>query len=90
MSTPSSSDTGRNLGIGCFMVPLGGASGAMVAVLVSKIVAFFMRVPDCAEGMAVPCNWYQYAGVGALVGALSLPTLVLLRLMRAPRTDNTK
>ena len=84
------SDRGRNAGIGCFMVPLGFASGAMVAVLVAKIVAFFMHVPDCAEGMAVPCNWYQYAGVGGLLGALSLPTLVLWRLAQSPRTDTTK
>ena len=44
--------------IGCFMVPLGGVSGAMIAVLMSKIVAFFLKVSDCAEGMSVPCFWY--------------------------------
>ena len=65
------------------------ASGAMVAVLVSKIVAFFLKVPDCAEGMSVPCFWYKYAGVGALVGALTLPTLVLRRLLQSAPPDTT-
>jgi hypothetical protein len=83
------SDRGRNAGIGCLMLPLGAASGAMVAVLVSKIVAFFLKVPDCAEGMSVPCFWYKYAGVGALFGALTLPTLVLWRLA-GPRSAKPK
>ena len=28
------------------------------------------------------CNWYVYVGVGGILGALSLPTLVLMRLSR--------
>ena len=74
--------------IGCFMLPLGAVSGAMVAVLVSKIVAFFTKAPTCPE---IPtCNWHVYAGIGALLGGLSLPVLVLRRLMqRAPR-DNSQ
>ena len=70
-------DLGRNLFIGCFMTPLGLMSGAMVGVLVSKIVAWVTNAPAC-EGIPT-CNWYMYAGVGALVG-LSLPVLVLRSL----------
>ena len=72
--------------IGCFMVPLGAVSGAMVAVLISKLVAFFMKVPSCPE---IPtCNWHVYAGVGALLGGLSLPALVIRRLMQPAPSDN--
>jgi hypothetical protein len=72
--------------IGCFMLPLGAVSGAMVAVLVSKIVAFFTKAPTCPE---IPtCNWHVYAGVGALLGGLSLPALVIRRLMQPAPPDN--
>ena len=71
--------------IGCFMVPLGAVSGAMVAVLVSKMVAFFTKAPSCPD---IPtCNWHVYAGVGALLGGLSLPALVIRRLTQ-PAPDN--
>lgn len=73
-------DLGRNLAIGCFMTPLGAMSGAMVGVLVSKIVAWLTKAPVC-EGIPT-CNWYVYAGWGALVG-LSLPVLVLRRLFQS-------
>lgn len=72
-------DRGRNLAIGCFMTPLGALSGAMVGVLVSKIMAWLTNAPAC-DGIPT-CNWYAYAGVGALVG-LSLPVLVLRRLFQ--------
>jgi hypothetical protein len=34
------------VGIGCFMAWIGGMSGAMIAVLVSKFVAFLTRAPS--------------------------------------------
>ena len=81
------SDRGRNAAIGCFMVPLGAFSGAMVAVLVAKVVAFFMKAPSCPD---IPtCDWYVYAGLGALIGALSLPALVLRRLLSSAPPDPT-
>ena len=68
--------------IGCLMVPVGAVSGAMIAVLLSKIVAYFMKAPSCPD---IPtCDWYIYAGIGALLGALSLPALVIRRLLSAP------
>ena len=75
--------------IGCFMVPIGAVSGAMIAVLVSKIVAYFTKAPSCPD---IPtCDWHVYAGVGALLGALSLPVLVIRRLLQpAPSHDNNR
>ena len=70
----------RNVGVGCFTAFIGLWSGAMVAVLVGKIVEGIRGAPSCA-GLPI-CNWHVYAAVGALLGALSLPTLVLSRLRR--------
>jgi hypothetical protein len=64
------------------MVWIGAFSGGMVGVLVSKGVAFFARAPKC-DGIPT-CDWYIYAGVGAAIGALSLPWLVVSALRRAP------
>ena len=52
----------------------------MVAVLIGKIVGAARSAPSC-EGVPV-CNWHVYAAVGAAVGAISLPVLVLTRLRR--------
>jgi hypothetical protein len=82
------SDRGRNVAIGCLMFPIGGISGAMVAVLISKLVAFFMKAPSCS---GIPtCDWYVYAGVGALTGAFTLPALVTWRLLRRAPNDHTE
>lgn len=78
---PRNPDLGRNLAIGCFMTPLGALSGAMVGVLGSKVVAWLTNAPMC-DGIPT-CNWYVYAGWGALAG-LTLPVLVLRRLFQAP------
>lgn len=69
---------GRKFGLGCFTFVIGGFSGGMVAVLIGRLVAFFTKAPSC-EGLPI-CNWYVYAGIGALVGAVSLPALVLRRI----------
>ncbi len=82
---PRNPDTGRNVAIGCLTLPLGFFSGAMVGVLVSKLVAWVTKAPSCPD---IPsCDWYVYAGWGGLLGALSLPTLVLRRLYGGPRPD---
>lgn len=71
---------GRKFGLGCFTMVIGGFSGGMTAVLVGKIIAGLRNAPGC-EGLPV-CNWHVYVGVGGLIGALSLPWLVLNRLGR--------
>jgi hypothetical protein len=74
----------RRVAIGCFTTVLGFMSGAMVAVLLSTVVAFATRAPVCPD---VPtCNWYVYAGIGGLIGAISLPSLVLWTISRPKKT----
>ena len=80
-SAPSAEDrTARNIGVGCFTTFIGLWSGAMVAVLIGKIVEGIRGAPSC-EGLPM-CNWNVYAAAGAVVGAVSLPVLVLARLRR--------
>lgn len=76
----------RVVGIGCFMAWIGALSGAMIAVLVSKGVAFFAKAPRC-DGIPT-CDWYIYAAVGGGIGFLTLPWLVIsaLRRPKAPGT----
>ena len=71
---------GRKFGLGCFTFIVGGFSGGMVAVLIGMIVEGLKKSPRC-EGLPV-CNWYVYVGIGAVIGAASLPTLILYRLRR--------
>jgi hypothetical protein len=72
---PPRVSTTRKVAIGCFSSWLGFVSGAMVAALLSKFAAFVMRANAC-DGLPA-CNWYIWAGIGGLVGALTLPLLVL-------------
>ena len=70
----------RNVGVGCFTAFAGFWSGGMVAVLIGRIVEGVRGSPSC-DGLPI-CNWNVYAAVGALIGAISLPVLVLRRLRR--------
>lgn len=69
---------GRKFGLGCFTFVIGFFSGGMVAVLLGRIVAGLRQAPSC-EGLPL-CDWWVYVGVGGLIGAISLPILVLRRL----------
>ena len=82
MNAPPLPSRGRLVAIGCFMAWIGAFSGAMIAVLVSKGVAFFAKAPAC-EGIPT-CDWYIYAAVGAGIGFLTLPWLVVSALRRPP------
>ena len=72
--------TARNIGVGCFTTFIGVWSGAMVAVLIGKFVEGMRGAPSC-QGLPL-CNWHVYAAAGAVVGAVTLPLLVLSRLRR--------
>jgi hypothetical protein len=76
---------GRRVALGCLTAFLGAISGMMVAVLLSVFVAFLTRAPRCPD---IPsCNWYVYAGYGAIVGGLSLPAVVLWTISRPRKTN---
>ena len=76
----------RNIGVGCITAVAGFFSGGMIAVFVGKVVGS-VRGCQPAEGLPA-CNWWVYAGIGAVIGALTLPVLALRRLMRAPPDES--
>ena len=70
----------RNIGVGCLTTVAGFFSGGMIAVMVGNFVG---RMQGCKPPEGLPaCNWWVYAGIGAVVGALTLPVLALRRLSR--------
>jgi hypothetical protein len=70
----------RNIGVGCVTTVAGFFSGGMIAVLVGKFVG---SMQGCKPPEGLPaCNWWVYAAIGAIVGALTLPVLALRRLSR--------
>ncbi len=72
----------RNIGVGCITTLAGFFSGGMIAVLVAKFVG---SAQGCQPPEGLPaCNWWVYAGVGALIGAVTLPVLALGRLNSRP------
>jgi hypothetical protein len=76
----------RRVAIGCFTTWLGFCSGAMVAALVARMVAFLTRASACS---GIPsCNWYIYALVGGGIGAVTLPLLVLRTLGKPAKGSN--
>lgn len=70
----------RNIGVGCFSTFVGFWSGGMIGVLLGKIVG---TARNCVPPEGLPaCDWYWYAAVGMVIGATTLPVLVLSRLRR--------
>jgi branched-subunit amino acid permease len=50
----------------------------MIGVLIAKIVG---SVRNCEPATGLPaCDWHVYAGLGMLIGAVTLPVLALIRL----------
>jgi hypothetical protein len=76
----------RNIGVGCFTFVIGAFSAAMVAVLIGTVIETIRRSPRC-DGLPI-CNWYVYALIGAILGAVSLPVLVLRRLRQSDARDD--
>ena len=75
----------RRIGVGCVTVVAGFFSGGMVGVMLAKIVG---SIRGCNPGPELPaCDWHVYAGVGMLIGVVTLPVLALNRLRRADRVD---
>ena len=70
------------LGVGCITLVSGFFGGGMIAVLIAKIVGFARKcTPDGETG--APCNWYNFAVVGALAGMVLFPTIATLLLRRS-------
>jgi hypothetical protein len=78
----------RAVGVGCLMTFLGFFSMAMVGVLFSAIAAKVTGAKACPDIPA--CNWYIYALIGGLCGAVSLPILVLRRMHQPPPGAGTQ
>ncbi len=82
-SDPQGARTAQYIGIGCLTAIAGAFSGGMIAVFVAKFVG---SATGCAPPAGLPaCNWYYYAPVGMLVGAVTLPLLSLWRFRRGDR-----
>ncbi len=71
------------IGVGCFTTFIGAISGAMIGVLLAVGVTFGTRCKPL-EGLPA-CDWHIFAGWGALIGAITLPTLALSRLRKRDR-----
>jgi hypothetical protein len=66
------------IAIGCLTTVAGFFSGGMIAVFVGKVVG---SATGCKPLEGLPaCNWWVYAGIGGVIGAITLPVLVLTRL----------
>ena len=59
----------------------------MIGVLVGKVAG---NVRGCAPIEGTPaCDWYYFAAAGMILGATTLPILVLRRLRRADSARQT-
>ena len=66
------------VGLGCMTAVSGFFGGAMVAVLIGKIVGFFTKC-QATEGTPA-CNWHIFALIGGAIGLVVLPTISIWRL----------
>lgn len=77
----------RRISLGCLSTFLGAVSCGMIAVLLSKVVAYVTHQRGCQD---IPsCNWLEYWAVGAAVGAVTLPILVFWVLGKPPKGDTS-
>ncbi|NUO63421.1 MAG: hypothetical protein HOQ11_12330 [Gemmatimonadaceae bacterium] len=72
----------RNTMVGCLTFVVGFFGGGMIAVLLGKGVDMARRcVPP--EGLPMCGDWALFAFGGGLIGAIFLPTMVLMKLRRS-------
>jgi MFS family permease len=80
--------TSRYVGVGCVTAVAGMFSGGMIGVFVAKVMG---SITNCKPDADLPaCNWHVYAGIGMLIGVISLPILAISRLRRGERTEAQK
>ncbi|HYN80763.1 MAG TPA: hypothetical protein VES88_04620 [Gemmatimonadaceae bacterium] len=74
--------------VGCLTLVAGLFSGGMIGVLIAKIVG---SARNCEPLTGLPaCDWHVYAGVGMLIGAVTLPVLALVRLRSSDAKNETR
>ncbi|MDO8501033.1 MAG: hypothetical protein Q7S20_04230 [Gemmatimonadaceae bacterium] len=72
--------TARYVGVGCVTAVAGFFSGGMIGVFVAKMVG---SIRGCQPATDLPaCDWHVYAGIGMLIGVLTLPVIALIKLRR--------
>ena len=87
-SSPGESNVTRYGCVGCLTLVAGMFSGAMIGVLIAKIVG---SARNCEPPTGLPaCDWHVYAGVGMLIGAVTLPVLALMRLRSSDSKSETR
>ena len=80
---PNEDRAARYIGVGCVTAVAGFFSGAMIGVFIAKMVGSF-RGCEPPEGLPA-CDWHVYAGVGMLIGVLTLPVLALRRVRQSDK-----
>ena len=76
------------VGVGCLTAMVGLFGGAMIFVLIAKIVGAFRGcTPDPETG--APCNWLIFAACGAVIGLIVIPTVALTRMRGGERKEKT-
>jgi hypothetical protein len=79
--TPEEYRSARFIGVGCVTAVAGFFSGGMIGVFVAKLVGSFR---GCEPATGLPaCDWHVYAGIGMLIGVVTLPALALNRLRQS-------
>jgi hypothetical protein len=69
--------------VGCLTIVAGFFSGGMLGVFVAKVVGSFRNCKPLPDLPA--CDWHVYAGVGMLIGAVTLPVFAMSRLRKGER-----
>ena len=72
----------RNTMVGCLTIVVGFFGGGMITLLLVRVFDVLRRCSP-TEGLPVCGNWAIYAGIGGAVGAILLPTVVFIKLLRA-------
>ena len=72
----------RNTMVGCLTIVVGFFGGGMIALLLVRIADLLRRCTP-AQGLPVCGHWAIYAGIGGAIGAVLLPTVVFIKLLRA-------
>jgi hypothetical protein len=68
--------------VGCLTIVVGFFGGGMITLLLVR-GADILRRCSPAEGLPVCGNWAIYAGIGGAIGAVLLPTVVFIKMLRA-------